>query len=286
VDAGPRRQAYYTNLAPGDYVFRVQANDGATWTVPEARWTFTVRPAFYQTAWFLALSASALLLAAWAVAHTRVWLLNRQFAATLAERARLSREIHDTMLQSLVGIALQVQAIARRSGPEPSEQQSQLVALRREVEEYIREARQAVQNLRSPMLEECGLAGAITEIGRRTVRPPTRFDVTTEGMAGLPAAVEGELLRIAQEAITNAARHAAASRITVNLQQDHDSVWLRVVDDGVGFDVDASLSTGRGHYGLTGMRERAARAGGRLTITSSPKGTTVEARVPCRRPHT
>jgi signal transduction histidine kinase len=285
VDAGPRRQAYYTNLAPGDYVFRVQANDGATWTAPEAQWSFTVRPAFYQTAWFLGLSASALLLAAWAVAHTRVWLLNRQFAATLAERARLSREIHDTMLQSLVGIALQVQAIARRSGPEPSEQQSQLVALRREVEEYIREARQAIQNLRSPMLEECGLAGAVAEIGRRTVKPPRRFDVTTDGIAGVPPAVEGELLRIAQEAITNAARHAAASQITVNLQQDHDSVWLRVVDDGVGFDVDAGLSAGTGHYGLTGMTERAARAGGRLTISSSAKGTTVEARVPCSRPH-
>jgi signal transduction histidine kinase len=135
------------------------------------------------------------------------------------------------------------------------------------------------------MLEECGLAGAVTEIGRRTVRPPTRFDVTTEGVAGLPAAVEGELLRIAQEAITNAARHAAASQITVNLQQDHDSVWLRVVDDGVGFDADASLSDGTGHYGLTGMRERAAGAGGRLTITSSVRGTTVEARVPCVRPH-
>jgi signal transduction histidine kinase len=282
VDAGPRRQAYYTNLAPGSYVFRVQANaDGASWTAPEARWTFAVQPAFHQTAWFYALCAAALLLMAWGVAHTRVWLLNRQFAATLAERARLSREIHDTMLQSLVGIALQVQAIARRCAPEAAEPQSQLVALRRQVEDYIREARQAIQNLRSPMLESCGLAGAVEEIGRRTVGPPTQFDVSAEGIAGLPAAVEGELLRIAQEAITNAARHAGAAQIRVQLQRDLEAVRLRVSDNGRGFEVADRLAPGSGHYGLTGMRERAARIGGHLTITSSALGTVVEARVPC-----
>ncbi|HEV8394219.1 MAG TPA: two-component regulator propeller domain-containing protein [Vicinamibacterales bacterium] len=282
VDAGGRRQAYYTNLAPGPYVFRVQANDNAgTWSAPEAQWPFTVRPAFHQTGWFLALCATALLLTAWGVAHTRVWLLNRQFAATLAERTRLSREIHDTMLQSLVGIALQVQAIARRCAPEASEPQSQLVALRRQVEEYIREARQAIQNLRSPMLDACGLAGAIEEIGRRTVTPPTRFDVSAEGLAGLPAVVEGELLRIAQEAVTNAARHAGAGQIHVHLSQDAGTVRLRVTDDGAGFDAGASLPGSSGHYGLTGMRERAARIGGQLTITSSARGTSVEARVPC-----
>jgi signal transduction histidine kinase len=286
VDAGARRQAYYTNLAPGSYVFRVQTSgEGGTWTVPEAQWPFTVRPAFHQTGLFYALCGITLLLATWGAAQTRVWILNRQFAATLAERTRLSREIHDTMLQSLVGIALQVQAIARRCAPQASEQQFQLVALRRQVEEYIREARQAIQNLRSPMLEASGLAGALAEIGRRTVDSPARFDVSADGVANLPAAVEGELLRIAQEAITNAARHASATRIQVDLRQDGEAIHLRVTDDGRGFDVEERLAAGTGHYGLTGMQERAARVGGRLAIRSSAGGTAVEATVPCVRAH-
>ena len=284
VDAGGRRQAYYTNLAPGPYIFRVQATDNAgTWSAPEARWPFELQPAFRQTTWFYALCGLCVLLMAWAAAHTRAWILNRQFAAALAERTRLSREIHDTMLQSLVGIALQVQAIARQCGPEAAEPQSQLVALRRQVEQYVREARQAVLNLRSPMLETGSLASALTEIGRRTVDAPTRFDVSAGPIDQLPQSVEEELLRIGQEAITNAARHARATSIQVDLRQEADSVRLHVRDNGCGFDVDAMWSSATGHYGLTGMQERAARAGGRVTVNSSSTGTHVEALVPCRR---
>jgi signal transduction histidine kinase len=209
--------------------------------------------------------------------------LNRQFAATLAERARLSREIHDTMLQSLVGIALQVQAIARRCAPQASTQQAQLVALRREVEEHIREARQAIMNLRSPMAEACGLTGALAEVGRRAASPATRFEISADQIRDLPVVVEGELLRIGQEAIANAARHACAASIRVELRQEPGAVRLRVSDDGRGFDVDTLLSADSGHYGLTGMRERAVRVGGRLTVSSSARGTVVEASLPCAR---
>jgi signal transduction histidine kinase len=283
VDAGARRQAYYTNLAPGSYVFRVQANgDGIGWTAPEAHWPFAVQPAFHQTGWFYALGGTALLLVAWGVAHTRVWILNRQFAATLAERTRLSRELHDTMLQSLAGIALQVQAISRQCLPDASEQRSQLLALRREVEEYIREARQAILDLRSPMLETSGLVGALTEIGRRAVVLPTRFELSAARIAA-DAATESELLRIGQEAITNAVRHAGATLIRVDVRQDADLIRLRVTDDGRGFDVDATTASS-GHYGLLGMQERAARLGGCLTVTSSAGGTVVEASVPYARP--
>jgi len=280
VDAGGRRQAYYTNLAPGQYVFRVQANDNSgTWSTPEAHWSFTLQPAFRQTAWFYGLCAVGVLLLAGGVAQTRVWILNRQFAATLAERTRLSREVHDTMLQSLVGLALQVQAIARQCGPHALEQQSRLVALRRQVEQYIREARQAILDLRSPMLEVGDLATALTEIGRR-IGGPARVDVSAAPIDALAPATEGELLRIGQEAITNAARHAGATSIRVDLRQESDHVLLRVADDGQGFDVNAMLSSATGHYGLTGMRERAARVGGSLTVRSSSGGTQVEAIVP------
>jgi ligand-binding sensor domain-containing protein len=283
VNAGARRQAYYTNLAPGRYLFRVSASgDGGTWDGPEAQLPFSVKPAFRQTAWFYALLGTLILLVTWGAAQTRVWILNRQFAATHAERTRLSREIHDTMLQSLAGIALQLQAIARRCLPQGSEQQAQLLALRREVEEHVREARQAIMNLRSPMLEARGLAGALAEVGRHALTPPAHFAMAGS-ITGAPLAVEGELLRIGQEAIANAARHADATCVYVDLQQDARAVRIRVTDDGHGFDVDQVLAADSGHYGLTGMQERAARLGGRVVVTSSAGGTVVEASVPCAR---
>jgi signal transduction histidine kinase len=99
----------------------------------------------------------------------------------------------------------------------------------------------------------------------------------------MSAATEGELLRIAQEAITNAARHAGATTIRVDLHQEPGLIRLRITDDGCGFDAGAMLSAGTAHYGLTGMQERAARIGGRLTVTSSTAGTVVEATAPCGR---
>jgi len=109
--------------------------------------------------------------------------------------------------------------------------------------------------------------------------PPTRFELTAERIAGT-AAIEGELLRIGQEAITNAARHSGATQIRVDLRQESDVIRLRVTDDGRGFDVAAMTSGGSGHYGLLGMSERATRLGGRVAITSSGSGTVVEANVP------
>jgi signal transduction histidine kinase len=89
------------------------------------------------------------------------------------------------------------------------------------------------------------------------------------------------LLRIAQEAIANAARHAGAGHIHVDLRQERNAVRLRVTDDGRGFDVGATLGADTGHYGLKGMQERARRIGARLTVTSSAAGTVVEAIAPC-----
>lgn len=284
VDAGARRQAYYTNLAPGTYLFRVVANDnGGAGASPEAHLRFRVQPSFRQTAWFYALCGTALLVVTWGAAQSRAWILNKQFAATYAERTRLSREIHDTMLQSLAGISLQVQAIARRCAPHALEQQAQLLTLRREVEEHVREARQAIMDLRSPMLQACGLAGALAQIGRRLAAPPTQFEISADAISGATVAIEGELLRIGQEAIANAAHHAAAAHIHVDLRQDADTLRLRVTDDGHGFAVDALLAANSEHCGLAGMQERAARMGGRLTVTSSISGTVVEASVPCAR---
>lgn len=287
VYAGARRQAYYTRLGAGDYAFHVAASDdGAMWGPPVA-WRFSVRPAFHETAWFFGLSATCLGLAGWATWRGRVWVVEQRFSAVLTERARLAREIHDTMLQSMVGLGLQCQAIARRCG-EASEQREQLLDLRRQVEEHIRVAREAILDIRSPMLETHGLAGALEMVGRRAVSgAATEFEIVSEVRTDrLPTRVQSELFRIGHEAIANAAKHASARTVRVELRAERRATVLRVSDDGQGFDYDGVLGELNGHYGLVSMRERAARLGGRLSVSSSPaRGTTVEAVIPARPRH-
>jgi signal transduction histidine kinase len=282
VNAGSRRQAYYTLLNAGDYAFQVAASgDGATWG-PTAVWQFSVRPAFYETAWFFGLAATCLGLVGWGTWRGRVWVVEQRFAAVLTERARLAREIHDTMLQSLVGLALQCQAIARRCD-EGSEQREQLLDLRREVEEQIRAARQAILDIRSPIVETHGLVDALRTVGRRAFADAkAEFEILSDVRADrLPASVQGELFRIGQEAITNVAKHAAARNVRVELRSERNATTLRVSDDGLGFDYEAVLVDLNGHYGLISMRERAARLGGDLNVNSSPgRGTTVELVIP------
>ena len=281
VNAGSRRQAYYTLLQAGDYAFHVAASgDGATWGAT-AVWQFSVRPAFYETAWFFGLTATCLGLVGWGTWRGRVWVVEQRFAAVLTERARLAREIHDTMLQSLVGLALQCQAIARRCDME-SEQREQLLDLRRQVEEQIRVAREAILNIRSPMLETHGLVAALGTVGRRALAASAEFEIVSDVRTDrLPASVQGELFRIGQEAITNAAKHAAAKNVRVELRSERSATTLRVSDDGLGFDYGAVLVDLNGHYGLISMRERAARLGGDLNVNSTPgRGTTVELVIP------
>ena len=282
VNAGARRQAYYTLLAAGDYTFHVAASgDGATWG-PTAVWQFSVRPVFYETTWFFGVTATCLGLVGWATWRGRVWVVEQRFAAVLNERARLAREIHDTMLQSLVGLALQCQAIARRCGVE-SEQREQLLDLRQQVEEQVRVAREAILDIRSPILETHGLAGALGTVGRRALAGArAQFEIVSDVRTDrLPTSVQGELFRIGQEAITNAAKHAAARNVRVELRSERRATVLRVSDDGLGFDYDAVLVELNGHYGLISMRERAARLGGDLNVNSTPgQGTTVEIVIP------
>ena len=282
VNAGARRQAYYTLLDAGDYAFHVAASgDGATWGAT-AVWRFSVRPAFYETGWFFGLTATCLGLVGWVTWRGRVWVVEQRFTAVINERARLAREIHDTMLQSLVGLALQCQAIARRCGVE-SEQGEQLLDLRRQVEGQIRTAREAILDIRSPILETHGLVEALGTVGRRALAGArAEFEIVSDVKTDrLPTSVQGELFRVGQEAITNAAKHAAARNVRVELRSERSTTVLRITDDGLGFDYDAVLVELNGHYGLISMRERAARLGGNLNVTSTPgQGTTVEMVIP------
>lgn len=285
IDAGGRRQAFYTNLPPRAYRFHVQTTDAeARWTEAGETLDLSIPPHIYQTIWF----AAALLLVA-AVVVGASWRLHvrqvrRQFALLIGERARLSRELHDTLLQSLVGIALQFDALANDPQVTSSEsQRREFVRMRRRVEEYIREARQSIADLRSPRLETHDLATALREAGEREVDGrPIEISFQHHGTPReYPANLEEQMLKIGREAIVNAARHAHADRIAIELDSSDTALTLRVTDDGIGFDLASSSANGTPHYGLTGMRERAEDIGARFSIDSvEGQGTRVEATVP------
>lgn len=279
VDAGTERTAVYTNLTPGAYVFQVESTvEGGASSAPSAEWRFVIEPRFWETRWFYGLAAAVVTLAAWGAWRARLRLAERQFSLALAERARLSRELHDTLLQSLVGVALQVDAVSGAREPLPSWARQRLVRIREQVEDYIRDARQSIHDLRSPQLEEHGLVGALQQFGRNAVAATTtRFAMTNSGSStGCAPQIENEILRIGQEAITNAVRHGRPARVRVELTYAPDAVTLRVADDGRGFDDQAWQRAADGHYGLRTMSERAGELGAVLSVTSTiGQGTVV-----------
>ncbi|HEY6508364.1 MAG TPA: two-component regulator propeller domain-containing protein, partial [Vicinamibacterales bacterium] len=286
VVAGSRRTAFYTNLPPGSYRFRVEAQleDGVS-AASSAVWDFSVKPAFYQTPWFAALGLLVGASAVWGAWQLRLRIVRRQFAAVLSERMRLSRELHDTLLQSLVGVALQVQAVAHELAPDAALRR-RLTDIRRRVEAHIRETRQAIWDMRSPSLQARALGDALDESGREAVvGTDVRFSSQVTGAPRrCPADLETHLLRIGREAMANAARHAHASAIQVALDYAPETVTLRIVDDGTGFEPDAS-SGHVDHYGMSTMRERVEQLGGRFTLVSGPgRGTRIEVVVPAPEP--
>jgi ligand-binding sensor domain-containing protein len=284
VDAGTRRAAFYTNLSPRDYRFVVEARteDGA-WAPSSASWAFSIKPAFSQTSWFYALCAGVLALGVWALWRFRLGIVRRQFTLVLAERARLSREMHDTLLQSLVGVALQFDAISRSMGPASSTARDQLLRVRRQVETYIKEARQSIWDLRSSFLDRLDLGSALREFGVNVVADKgIGFQAN---VVGVPhpgfSHMETQVLRIGQEAITNAIRHADPRHIWLDLKYDDQFLTLRVADDGCGFDLDSRSPNNGRHFGLTAMRERAEQVGAKFTIeTGVGRGTAIAVAVP------
>ncbi|MGE3957659.1 MAG: two-component regulator propeller domain-containing protein [Vicinamibacterales bacterium] len=281
VDAGTRREALYTNLAPRGYTFRVAViQDDGRWSETEATFAFTLQPRFYQTWWFYVLMAAALATLTWGAWQFRVRQLRQQFALVLGERVRLSRELHDTLLQSLVGVALEFDAVSKSLEADPATARARVIKIREQVEEYIREARRSIWSLRSPALDTGDIIDALRDSADRA---RSGHDVAfafeqTGDRRRLPSNIEHQLLRIGQEAMLNAVRHSGGSSIRMRLHYDPDRVTLSIADNGRGFDAARGAEGTTDHYGLTTMKERAEQAGGRLTITSSPGvGTTVEA---------
>lgn len=284
IDSGTRRIAYYTNLRPGAYTFRVIAsNNDGVWNQTGAAFSLYLKPYFYQTYWFYAVCLLALVVLAWLVFRLRVRGMQARFGAVLAERTRIAREIHDNLAQEMSGISVQLEVVARTMPPEAATAMSHLDRARMQVRHGIAEARRYVWELRSPTLENNDLPTALAETARRlthdtAIQAQVEVNGTFRPLAQL---VEDNLLRIGQEAMNNAVKHAQAQRIFVNLVFDTRRVQLIVRDDGRGFDNQVAGNGRTGHFGLIGMRERAAQIGGTLSIQSSDgSGTEVVADVP------
>jgi signal transduction histidine kinase/ligand-binding sensor domain-containing protein len=281
IDGTGRRQATYTNLAPRQYTFRLQSSTAASrWEDREVEWAFSIAPAFYQTPWFRALSVLALGLAIAGAWRLRMRQVHKRLAAVLNERIRLSRELHDTLLQSLVGVALQLD-VASSAGGMSASARSALLRMRRQVEGYIREARQSIWELRSPTRDSLDIVAALRDMGSRLTADHVAFDLSVTGTRRTcDSKVQTQVLRVAQEALTNVVRHADARKVSVEVSFAERSLRLRIADDGRGFNPETSPSAS-GHYGLLGMRERAADVGGHCAIQSTPgSGTSVEAEFP------
>jgi PAS domain S-box-containing protein len=219
--------------------------------------------------------AAARLAKAKRVARERT--LEHRFAATLDERTRLAREIHDSLLQQVTGIALQLRATLPNLGNAPQPTVDSIRHIVELADSTIRDARQAVWDIRAPALAQKGLLVALEEEARKAASG-IHIDFSVSGTPRtLSPPVEDTFFRIGQEAVVNAAKHSAASSISVVLAYRPRSVRLTVVDDGRGFCVDQLGRTHGGRWGLLGMRERAKRIGASIVIHSSEgKGTTVE----------
>jgi ligand-binding sensor domain-containing protein/signal transduction histidine kinase len=286
VDGGDRRVAYYTNLGPGDYRFEVIAsNNDGVWSRTPAVLSFRLRPHFYRTAWFYALCALGLVLLAWQLYALRLRQVRARFNAVLQERNRIARELHDNLAQEILGVSVQLEIVARLLNTSTEAARTHLDRARALVRSSIAEARRYVWDLRSQSLEERDLPTALAEMTRRLT---AESGVQTQFQVGgtfrpLPPQVENNLLRIGQEAVNNAVRHAQARTITVNLDFDVRGVRLSVKDDGRGFDRQSQANGSNGHFGLVSMRERAEEMGGSVQINSSPgEGSEVAVSIPVK----
>jgi signal transduction histidine kinase/ligand-binding sensor domain-containing protein len=291
-DAGTRRQAFYTDLPPGKYSFRVvAANSDGVWNDGPAKLDFAILPAYYQTNWFRALCGVLFLALLWAAYQLRVRQLQHQFDMTLdarvSERTRIARDLHDTLLQSAHGLLLRFQTVSQLLPGRPMDAKERLDSAIQQTAEFITEARDEVQGLRDSTVQTNDLALAISTLGEELTTDSTNhrpaFRVAVEGETkNLHPILRDEVYKIAAEALRNAFRHSHGNRVEVELRYDSEQFRLRIRDDGKGIHAAVLEGTAsEGHYGLRGMRERATVVGGKLVVWSEvDAGTEVELRVP------
>ena len=290
-DVGNRRQAFYNNLPPRNYRFRVIAsNNSAVWNEAGASLEFGIAPAYYQTLWFrltMVAAAGGLLVALYQLRLRRLaWQFNMRLEERVNERTRVARDLHDTLLQSFHAVLLRLRGTTFLLD-RPDDARKTLNEVIDDASDAITEARDAVQGLRASSDPTTTLVEAIAALAKeleaedaRPSRP--QFTMHVEGTPGvLQPLVRDDVYRVAREVLRNAFHHANATQIEADLRYDRRQFRLRIRDDGKGID-GRLLESGRsGHFGLAGMRERAELLGGTFTLWSEPgSGTEVELTIP------
>jgi len=287
-DAGTRRAAYFTDLSPGDYRFRVMAsNDDGVWNETGASVAFTIPPTFYQTRWFHGLCALAGIALLAIFYHVRVRQLAAQvrgrLEARLAERERIARELHDTLLQGMQGLIWRFQAATDRIPADEPARDLMEQSLDR-ADRLLEESRDKVKDLRPAANTVAELAQALATEGEQFAKlHSATFRVSVEGAPrDLHPIVREEGFMIGREAMANAFRHSGATDIEVEVSYGDGTLHVRIRDDGRGIGGDVLDAGGKpGHFGLLGMRERAKKLGAHLEIWSKHgAGTEIDLRVP------
>lgn len=280
VNAGTRRTAFYTNLGPGTYRFEVQAaNEDGVWHTTGTHQGIVIAPTVWQTGWFRMLCAGAMLAVLWLLYRWRLHHLSQRMRARmderLDERSRIARELHDTLLQSVQGLVLKIHGATQRL-PAQEPVRGLLDAALTQAETTIADGRNRVQDLRThedgsqlvPLLKASGNAWAHDN--------GTEFTVAIDGAQRLLSpGVGSEVLAICREAMSNAFRHAQAGHVDITVAYGPKALTITVSDDGIGIPAETAAHGRTGHFGLVGMRERATRLGGMLTIGPRPDGGTV-----------
>ena len=284
---GTKRRATYTTLPAGVYTFRVQAATArGAWNEPGTSLQIVMSPAWWATWWFRAIYVSLFALAIWAAFVVRMRRLSRQLTIRMQERVnertRIARELHDTLLQGLVSASLQLEVADRQIASDATakplvQRVSQLLR------QLIDESRHTVRHLRLRRSQEENLERALTQISSDLAAPrKVKYQVVVEGTPrSLRPRVRDEIYRIGGEALANAFRHADASAVETMLEYGRDHFRLLVRDDGQGIDPEVLRAGREGHFGLSGLRERARKIGARLKIrTAAGAGTEIDLIVP------
>jgi signal transduction histidine kinase/ligand-binding sensor domain-containing protein len=287
-DGGASRETFYTNLGPGRYTFRVIAsNNDGVWNKEGAAIDFTISPAFYQTGWFYALCGLLCLLVLAILYQLRMRQLGAQIRARLeerlAERERIARELHDTLLQGVQGLIWRFQTATDCIPPGQKARQLLEQSIER-ADRLLAESRDRVKDLRAPLTTAVELSKALAAEGEHlALAGEAQFTATVQGeLRGLHPIVREEAFLIAREALTNAFRHSGARHIEVEVYYGERALQVRVRDDGRGMPPgDPASAPDSTHFGLLGMRERAKRIRAKLMIWSKPDaGAEIDLEVP------
>ena len=265
------RTAAYTNLSSGHYRFRVEVFDQSKPTKnQEADFSFNKAPFFYQTAWFYTLAVLSAGSLVWLAYRLRVRQMRMRFDLVLAERSRLAREMHDTVLQGCTGISALLEAIASTHNADRGDDLELLNYARQQARTTIDEARQAVWDMRhdEKKVDVLGALQSLADHSSMEVGAVITLE-TTPGTLLLDTSVAHEILMTVREAVYNALQHSGSARVVIYAEVRGSDLTVEVVDFGSGFKGALGQSVAAGHFGLLGMSERMKRLGARLELKST-----------------